>query len=87
MIKIIESKDIISLEQAREECKKNTAIFVITEEITASNLLGYIYAISTEITSLDKLIDLEAELQQQGKQTIIIGSYDSYFSFGLLHEV
>jgi len=87
MIKIIESKDIISLEQAREKCKKNKAIFVITEEITASNLLGYIYAISTEITSLDELIDIEDTLQQQGKQTIITGSYGGYASFGLLHEV
>lgn len=79
MIKYTNKKEIIDIYSAREVPGKS--IFVITDDSNLLNLLGYIYATSTESNTYDDLLKLYWKINSSGLHTAIVGDYiDCEFS-------
>ena len=87
MVKIIDSKEIITIDQARNKHTKSKAIFVITDMKDMTNMRGCIYAVSTDPDSFDELCDESIRLRKQNYQVIVIGSYGNGDGLGVQFEV
>ncbi len=67
----------MSVEEATDLLRREKAIFVITDMNDYVNIMGYICYISKNENTYDKLIDKYHKLGNDGKQVMLIGSYES----------
>ncbi|MBR2215548.1 MAG: hypothetical protein IJ849_07305 [Selenomonadaceae bacterium] len=86
MLKMIEGKKIVPLEVARSEYPKTKKIFIVTDMANMSDIKGYLYMVSEDITSFDDLCQERYKLYDKGIQSIIIGSYENGGAIGVQYE-
>ena len=87
MLKRIDDNRILSLNIAREQYPKSKVLFLISDMSNMSDIKGTVFMISEDGTSFNALCDENDRLREQGKQTIIIGSYENGGGIGVQYEV
>ena len=87
MLKRIDDNRILSLNIARERYPKSKILFLISDMSNMSDIKGTVFMISEDGTSFNALCDENDRLREQGKQTIIIGSYENGGGIGVQYEV
>lgn len=86
MLKIMDGKQIVSLEDARAEYPKTKKLFVVTDMSDIANIKGYIFAVSMNDSSFGELLDVDRKIQKDGHQTMLIGSYENGGAIGVQYE-
>ena len=86
MLKMIDEKQIVSLDNAREKYPRTKKIFVITDMSNMSDIKGYIFAVSMNNSSFNELLEVDKKIQKDGYQTILIGSYENGGAIGVQYE-
>ena len=87
MLKRIDNNRILSLNSAREQYPKSKILFLITDMSDMSDIQGTVFMVSDDNTSFNELCDENDKLKEQGKQTIIIGSYENGGGIGVQYEL
>lgn len=84
MIKIIDSKDIITDAEARDlypGCK------IVMTDFDYDKLSGRVYAISTSPDTADDLAKVRFALEDEGKHTALLGHYEGGGRIGVLYGI
>ncbi len=81
-MKMARENKIISVDEATNSLKREKAIFVITDMNDYVNIMGYICYISKNEDTYDELINKYHKLGKEGKQVMLIGSYESGGCYG-----
>ena len=84
MLKIIDSKDIITDAEARDlypDCK------IVMTDFDYDKLSGRVYAISTSPDTADDLAKVRFALVDEGKHTALLGHYKGCCLLGVFYEV
>lgn len=84
MLKKIDNNRILSINSAREQYPKSKILFLITD---MSDIQGTVFMVSEDNTSFNELCDENDKLKEQGKRTIIIGSYENGGGIGVQYEL
>ena len=87
MLKKVDNNRILSLNSAREQYPKSKILFLITDMSDMSDIQGTVFMVSDDNTSFNELCDENDKLKDQGKQTIIIGSYENGGGIGVQYEL
>jgi hypothetical protein len=87
MLKKVDNNRILSLNSAREQYPKSKILFLITDMSDMSDIQGTVFMVSDDNTSFNELCDENDKLKEQGKQTIIIGSYENGGGIGVQYEL
>ena len=87
MLKRISDDQVLSLNAAREQYPKSKALFLVSDMTDMSDIKGTVCMVSEDNTSFTALCDENDRLREQGKQTIIIGSYENGGGIGVQYEV
>ena len=90
MLKKIDNNRILSINSAREQYPKSKILFLITDMSDMSDIQGTVFMVSEDNTSFNELCDENDKLKEQGKRTIIIGSYEKTSSSpmsGISHHI
>lgn len=87
MLKKIDNNRILSINSAREQYPKSKILFLITDMSDMSDIQGTVFMVSEDNTSFNELCDENDKLKEQGKQTIIIGSYENGGGIGVQYEL
>lgn len=87
MLKKVDNNRILSLNSAREQYPKSKILFLITDMSDMSDIQGTVFMVSDDNTSFNELCDENDKLTEQGKQTIIIGSYENGGGIGVQYEL
>ena len=62
-------------------------MFVVTDMSDISDIKGYIFAVSMNDSSFAELLDVDREIQKDGQQTMLIGSYENGGAIGVQYEL
>lgn len=84
MLKIIDSKDIITDAEARDlypDCK------IVMTDFDYDKLSGRVYAISTSPDTANDLAKVRFALEDDGKHTALLGHYKGCCLLGVFYEV
>ena len=87
MLKKVDNNRILSLNSAREQYPKSKILFLITDMSDMSDIQGTVFMVSDDNTSFNELCDENDKLKEQGKRTIIIGSYENGGGIGVQYEL
>ena len=87
MLKKVDNNRILSLNSAREQYPKSKILFLITDMSDMSDIQGTVFMVSEDNTSFNELCDENDKLKEQGKRTIIIGSYENGGGIGVQYEL
>ena len=87
MLKKIDNNRILSINSAREQYPKSKILFLITDMSDMSDIQGTVFMVSEDNTSFNALCDENDKLKEQGKRTIIIGSYENGGGIGVQYEL
>ncbi len=87
MLKKIDNNRILSINSAREQYPKSKILFLITDMSDMSDIQGTVFMVSEDNTSFNELCDENDKLKEQGKRTIIIGSYENGGGIGVQYEL
>ena len=86
MLKTMDEKQIVSLDEARKKYPKTKKLFIITDMSNLSDIKGYIFAVSMNNSSFNELLEADKQMQKNGCQTILIGSYENGGAIGVQYE-
>lgn len=84
MLKKVDNSEVLSLNAARNQYPKSKVLFLISD---MSDIQGTIFMVSEDNSSFSELCDENDRLKEQGKQTIIIGSYENGGGVGVQYEM
>ena len=87
MLKKVDNSKILSLNAARNQYPKSKVLFLISDMSDMSDIQGTIFMVSEDNSSFSELCDANDRLKEQGKQTIIIGSYENGGGIGVQYEM
>ena len=87
MLKKIDNNRILSINSAREQYPKSKILFLITDMSDMPDIQGTVFMVSEDNTSFNELCDENDKLKEQGKRTIIIGSYENGGGIGVQYEL
>ena len=87
MLKKIDNNRILSINSAREQYPKSKILFLITDMSDMSDIQGTVFMVSDDNTSFNELCDENDKLKEQGRRTIIIGSYENGGGIGVQYEL
>lgn len=87
MLKKIDNSEVLSLNAARNQYPKSKVLFLISDMSDMSDIQGTIFMVSEDNSSFSELCDENDRLKEQGKQTIIIGSYENGGGIGVQYEM
>ena len=87
MLKKIDNNRILSINSAREQYPKSKILFLITDMSDMSDIQGTVFMVSEDNTSFNELCHENDKLKEQGKRTIIIGSYENGSGIGVQYEL
>ena len=86
MITYVKDNNLISIYDA-ENKYKNCNILMINPGKKENTTFGEVYAVSDSPDSHNELLDIEADMIDQGIKTIIAGEYSNSLSVGYLKMV
>lgn len=87
MLKKVDNSEVLSLNAARNQYPKSKVLFLISDMSDMSDIQGTIFMVSEDNSSFNELCDENDRLKEQGKQTIIIGSYENGGGIGVQYEM
>ena len=87
MLKKIYNNRILSINSAKEQYPKSKILFLITDMSDMSDIQGTVFMVSEDNASFNELCDEDDKLKEQGKRTIIIGSYENGGGIGVQYEL
>ncbi len=87
MLKKVDNSEVLSLNAARNQYPKSKVLFLISDMSDMSDIQGTIFMVSEDNSSFSELCDENDRLKEQGKQTIIIGSYENGGGIGVQYEM
>ena len=87
MLKRVQNGQVLSLNMAREQYPKSKVLFLVSDMSDMSDIKGSVFMVSEDDTSFNELCDENDKLRNQGKQTIIIGSYENGGGIGVQYEL
>ena len=87
MLERIDDDSILSVNDARAKYPRSKVLFVITDMSNMSDIKGYIFMVSRGSSTYDALCDEGEKLQNNGLQTIILGSYENGGAVGVQYEL
>ena len=89
MLNILNSNEKIkiSVEEARTKYTNSKVIIVLDDKFDISNLIGYLYAISSSVDSFNDLCLESNKLRKKGVQNIIVGTYNNGAASGVQHII
>ncbi len=87
MLKKVDNSEVLSLNAARNQYPKSKVLFLISDMSDMSDIQGTIFMVSEDNSSFSELCDENDRLKEQGKQTIIIGSYENGGGIGVQYEL
>lgn len=87
MLKKVDNSEVLSLNAARNQYPKSKVLFLISDMSDMSDIQGTIFMVSEDNSSFSELCDENDRLKEQGKQTIIIGSYENGGGVGVQYEM
>ena len=87
MLRSVEERRIVTLDDARAELPRTKKLFIITDMADISNVKGYIRAVSEDSSSFAELLKLDRAMQKEGLQTMLVGSYENGGGIGVQYEL
>jgi len=87
MLKKVDNSEVLSLNAARNQYPKSKVLFLISDMSDMFDIQGTIFMVSEDNSSFSELCDENDRLKEQGKQTIIIGSYENGGGIGVQYEM
>ena len=87
MLKKVDNSEVLSLNAVRNQYPKSKVLFLISDMSDMSDIQGTIFMVSEDNSSFSELCDENDRLKEQGKQTIIIGSYENGGGIGVQYEM
>ena len=87
MLKTVSDNTVMSINAVREQYPKSKILFIITDMTDMSDIQGTVFMISDDDGSFDELCSEDEKLRNEGKQTIILGSYENGGSISVQYEI
>ena len=87
MLKRVQNGQVLSLNTAREQYPKSKVLFLVSDMSDMSDIKGSVFMVSEDDSSFNELCNENDKLRNQGKQTIIIGSYENGGGIGVQYEL
>ena len=87
MLRKINKPNIITLNEARKQYPQSKLIFIVEDMSDMSNIKGIVFMVSDSDESYDELCEEEEKLLRDGKQTMIVGSYENGGAVGVQYEI
>lgn len=84
MLKIIDSKDVVTVEEARKYCVGGEVLVI---DFDFDTKLGKVYAISTSSDTACELQELQNKFEVSNVRTATLGCYVEGYRTGILHEI
>lgn len=87
MLKTMETKNVVSLNAARNQIPKMKALFVVQDMSDMSDIRGYISFVSESEDSYSALIREYNKMKRDNRQAMIIGSYENGGAIGVQYNM
>ena len=87
MLEKIDDKSILSVNAARSKYPRSKVLFIVTDMSNMSDIKGYVFMVSRGSSTFEDLCDEDDKLQEEGFQTIILGSYENGGAIGVQYEL
>lgn len=84
MLKIIDSKDIVTFDEARSAY---CGYRVLVINVDYDEMLGNIYAISTDTTTTKELLRMREGFREKGINTAMLGAYSEGGDIGVQFDI